>query len=182
MVDISTAANIAEIAGGLAILVSLVYVGYQIHQSNRIASAAALQSVLEGYSDRNVKDYLEHPEIMGVLARGHHCHENLSLKEQTVFNSWLNREIFHMQNIQQFHGHKLINSVEYQTWLAFTAAQIKTPGGRACWNQLKVSYSPPFIEALETYLENNPTAPSMIELYPEHFGEDARALAAKSNA
>jgi hypothetical protein len=34
MFDINTAANIAEIAGGIAILVSLIYVGYQIRQSN----------------------------------------------------------------------------------------------------------------------------------------------------
>lgn len=40
MIDLDTAANIAEIRGGIAILVSLVYVGYQIRQSNRIVSAA----------------------------------------------------------------------------------------------------------------------------------------------
>ena len=42
MFDINTAANIAEIAGGIAILVSLAYVGYQIRQSNRIASASEI--------------------------------------------------------------------------------------------------------------------------------------------
>ena len=45
MVDINTAANIAEIAGGIAILVSLVYVGYQIRQSNKIAKAESVRAV-----------------------------------------------------------------------------------------------------------------------------------------
>jgi hypothetical protein len=34
MMDMSTAANIAEIAGGIAILFSLIYTGFQIRQSN----------------------------------------------------------------------------------------------------------------------------------------------------
>jgi hypothetical protein len=44
MIDINTAANIAEIGGGIAILVSLVYVGYQIRHSNRIARADGIRS------------------------------------------------------------------------------------------------------------------------------------------
>ena len=63
MMDINTAANIAEIAGGIAILVSLVYVGYQVRQSNRIASASALQSVLDRYSDRNIDQFMASAEI-----------------------------------------------------------------------------------------------------------------------
>ena len=42
--DINTVANIAEIGGGIAILVSLVYVGYQIRQSNRIAKVESVRS------------------------------------------------------------------------------------------------------------------------------------------
>jgi hypothetical protein len=179
MIDINTAANIAEIAGGIAILVSLIYVGYQIRQSNRIASAAALQSVLEGFSDRNVKDYLDHPEIMGVLARGHHCHDDLDALERTIFNSWLNREIFQMQNVRQLRDNRLINEVEHQTWLAYTAAQVKSPGGKAAWDSMKVSYSPTIIESIEGYLEANVGAPSIIELYPGSHGEEARAIKGK---
>ena len=78
MIDISTAANIAEIAGGIAILVSLVYVGYQIRQSNRIASASALQTVLDRFSDRSINTFLEHPETTSILVRGHHGFDKLS--------------------------------------------------------------------------------------------------------
>jgi hypothetical protein len=45
MIDINTAANIAEIAGGIAILVSLSYAGFQIRQSNRIARFDSMRSV-----------------------------------------------------------------------------------------------------------------------------------------
>ena len=74
MLDINTAANIAEIAGGVAILISLLYVGYQIRQSNR-------------------------------------------------------------------------------------------------WDQSAVSLTPTIVEVIETYLKDNPQAPSLMQLYPQQYGE-----------
>jgi hypothetical protein len=173
MIDINTAANIAEIAGGIAILVSLLYVGYQVRQSNRIASAAALQSVLDAFSDRQLSQYLEHPEIMGILVRGHHCHEDLPHADRSIFSSCLNREIFQMRNVMQLRGHRLINDEEYQSWLAYTAASVKTPGGSACWDAMKVTYTTAIVECIEGFINENPDAPSIIDLFPVDFGEDA---------
>ena len=70
MIDMNTAANIAEIAGGIAILVSLIYVGYQIRQSNRIASAAALQSVLDGFTERIMNPIIADGEVADIMNRG----------------------------------------------------------------------------------------------------------------
>ena len=47
MIDISTAANIAEIGGGIAILVSLVYVAIQIRQSSATARAQTRQALAD---------------------------------------------------------------------------------------------------------------------------------------
>ena len=172
MIDMNTAANIAEIGGGMAILVSLVYVGYQVRQSNRIASATALQSVLDGFANRSLTQYMEHPETMDTLVLGHHHYKKLSAHEETFFNAWINKEVFHMQNVMQFHEKGLIEDVDYQAWLAFTAAILKTPGGNQCWNQMKISYSPTIVETMDTYLRDNPSAPSLIDLYPRAYAID----------
>jgi hypothetical protein len=170
--DINTAANIAEITGGVAILVSLVYVGYQIRQSNRIAKAAALQSVLDGFSDRTLSRSIEYPETTDIQIRGHHCYDDLSLHEQVVFGGLINRDVFHMQNVMQLHSHGLISDVDYQAWLAFTVAQLITPGGGESWNLMKVSYTPTIVETVEEYIKANPGAPSMVELYPKLYGSN----------
>jgi hypothetical protein len=167
--EISTAANIAEIAGGVAILISLIYVGYQIRQSNRIATTAALQSVLDRFSDRSLVGYLEHPEIGEILTRGHNSTGLLSNHEIVIFNAWLLREVIHMQNIMQLHKSGFLDSVDYQTWLAFTTAQITTPGGMESWNQQKVSLTPTIVETLEDYMQKNPDAPSLIDIYPSVY-------------
>ena len=176
MIDINTAANIAEIAGGIAIFVSLVYVGYQVRQSNRLASASALQTILDRFSDRSINTYLEHPETTGILARGHNGLDNLSLDEQQFFSSWQLREIFHMHNIMQLHTSGLLGDVDYQTWLSFTAAQVKTPGGHQVWNIQKISITPTIVDIIEKYIKENPQAPSFIELYPDIYGENSHYL------
>ena len=179
MIDINTAANIAEIAGGIAILVSLAYVGYQIRQSNRIASASALQTILDRFSDRSINTYLEHPETTSILVRGHHGLDMLTLDERQFFSSWQLREVFHMHNIMQLHTSGLLSDVDYQTWLSFTAAQVKTPGGHQVWNNQRITLNPTVVEIIETYIKENPQAPSFIELFPQTYGENAHYLKSK---
>jgi hypothetical protein len=78
-----------------------------------------------------------------------------------------------MQNIMQLHTSGLLNDVDYQTWLAFTAAQVKTPGGQVCWGHQKVSLTPTIVEIIETYIKENPQAPSIIQLHPHVYGENS---------
>ncbi len=169
--DISTAANVAEIMGGFAILVSLVYVGYQIRQSNRIASASALQSVLDRFSDRTINQYIEHPEVTEVMARGHVNFESRTGYEGQLFSAWTLREIFHMQNVMQLYKNGLLDKVDYDSWLGFTVAHLKTPGGRVSWNLQKVSLTSTIVSTLEDYMAANPDAPSFLDLYPDIYVE-----------
>lgn len=173
--EISTMANIAEIGGGVAILISLLYVGYEVRQSNRIASATALQSILDRFADRTLNQYVEHPDISILLVRGHQSFGNLSTKEAVIFNAWLLREIFHMQNIMQLYSRRLLSSVDYESWLSFTAAHIKTPGGFVSWERQKMSLTPTIVETIENYLADNPEALSLIEMYPEVYVTDGSA-------
>jgi cytochrome b involved in lipid metabolism len=84
----------------------------------------------------------------------------------------INRDVFHMQNVMQLHDNALISDIDYRAWLAFTVAQVITPGGSECWNMMKVSYTPTIVETIEAYIKANPSAPSMIELYPKLYGEN----------
>lgn len=175
MFSIGTAANIAEIMGGVAILISLAYVGYQIRQSNRIASATALQSILEGFTDRTLTQSMEHPETIDVQVRGHYDYDKLSIYEQVLFGGLINRDVINMQNVMQFYDNGLVSKVDYDAWLSFTVANVVTPGGRTCWNMTKVSYTPTITRVIEDYMEANPDAPSMIELYPLLYSEESLA-------
>lgn len=77
-----------------------------------------------------------------------------------------------MQNILQLHTSGLLNDVDYQTWLAFTVAQLKTPGGQVCWSHHAVSLTPTIVEVIEKYIKGHPKAQTLIELYPQIYGEN----------
>ena len=48
--------------------------------------------------------YFEITDISDVLVRGHHGLDNLPPSEDVFFHAVILREIFHMQNILQFHS------------------------------------------------------------------------------
>ena len=41
--------------------------------------------------------------------------------------------------------------------MAYIAGVVKTPGGSACWNIMKVSYTPTIVDEIEGYLKEHPS-------------------------
>lgn len=169
--DMETAVNIAEITGGVAILISLIYVGYQIRQSNRIASAAALQSVLDGYADRVMDPIIADGEMAELMNRGYMSWDSLSAVEKTRFTIMQAREILHVQNVMQLHEKGLLDSIDFEAWKAYGAGSLVTPGGKEAWKYNREQITPTVVKLLETYLEEHPDTKSYVELndyrYPE---------------
>jgi hypothetical protein len=170
--DINTAANIAEIAGGIAILVSLIYVGYQIRQSNRIASATALQSVLDGFTERVVNPFIADAEVVDIAHRGNMSWESLSPVEKTRFANMQIRDVLHVQNVMQLHDKGLLDSVDFDAWKAYAAASLATPGGKEVWKYNRESITPTVVTVLEKYLEEHPNVRSHSDVHPYRYPAD----------
>lgn len=167
--DINTAANIAEIGGGVAILVSLIYVGYQIRQSNRIASAAALQSVLDGFAERIMSPVIADGEFADIMNRGFMSWESLSTVEKTRFTVAQGREVLHVQNVMQLHDKGLLDSVDFEAWKAYGAASLITPGGKEAWKYNREQITPTVVTLLEKYVEEHPSMRSVVDMNDFRF-------------
>jgi hypothetical protein len=172
MMDMNTAANIAEIGGGIAILVSLIYVGYQIRQSNRIASAAALQSVLDGFAERIMSPMIADGDFADIMNRGIASWESLSMIEQTQFTIAQGRDILHVQNVMQLHDKGLLDSVDFEAWIAYGAASLITPGGKEAWKYNREQITPTVVTLLEKYVDEHPSMRSMIDMNSYRFPAD----------
>ena len=172
MFDINTAANIAEIAGGIAILISLIYVGYQIRQSNRIASAAALQSVLDGFIERVMNPIIADSEITDIMNRGYMSWESLSTVEKTRFTISQGRDVLHVQNVMQLHDKGLLDSVDFEAWKAYGAASLTTPGGKEAWKYNREQITPTVVNLLEEYVKEHPGMRSIVDMNEYRFSAD----------
>jgi hypothetical protein len=166
MIDINTAANIAEIAGGIAILVSLIYVGYQIRQSNRIASATALQSVLTGHAERISVINIQQPECEDAAWCGYRSWNDLSVRDKRFFNNQMVVNIMQVQNVIQFHEKGLVGDVDYEAWLTYIASIVVTPGGNEWWQTSKVLFTPTIVATLDQFIADNPSTPSFMDMAP----------------
>ena len=55
---------------------------------------------------------ITNPESIEIEVRGHRSFDELSVHAQIVFGGFLNRDVFHMQNIMQLHQHRLIADID----------------------------------------------------------------------
>jgi hypothetical protein len=125
MTQIEIVANIAEVIGGGAILISLIYVGFQIRQSNRFARAENTRFVL----DASLFDGYNY----AVLARGMNDFESLELNEQEEFHRYMFRLVHHYRMILDTGEMGLLDASAVDEWTAGLAQVVVTKGGEQWW-------------------------------------------------
>ena len=151
MMDINTAANIAEIAGGIAILVSLTYAGFQIRQSNQIAKVESIRSVLDN-------SFLDEYDI-AAIGRGFNSFDSLDNAEKWAFHSYFMRFFNHYYMAKHTKDFGLIDTATLDGWTHVIAESITTPGGQQYWESgARDSYGREAVEHLEDYIRNNSAA------------------------
>jgi hypothetical protein len=155
-----------QIVAALAVVGSLIFVGLQLRQSDRTLRANSLQSVLDGYRDRTFLPGITNGEVLDIYARGLNSMDLLNENEKRRFWFILLNEFLHMQHVLKLRELKMIETVDYDAWLSFTASLVKTPGGAALWPTAKAIITPTVCDVIDDYLEHNPNQPSFIELNP----------------
>ena len=93
--DMGTAANIAEIAGGIAILVSITYAGFQIRQSNRLARVESIRST---QSNSFLDEY-----DMAIIGKGLVSFDSLDYADKWEFHCYFLRFLSHYAMVIQTH-------------------------------------------------------------------------------
>jgi hypothetical protein len=148
MIEMSTAANIAEIAGGIAILISLTYAGFQIRQSNRIARVESIRSV-QGNS------FLDNYD-MATIGRGFISFESLNYKEKWEFHCYFLRFMGHYAMVLQTKNFGLIDDGSVESWTKSIAESLVTPGGKQYWEDgARDAYDPSFVKVIDDYIRDN---------------------------
>ena len=148
MMDLNTAANMAEIGGGIAILVSLAYVGYEVRQTNRYAEAENIRAMQN-------TDFLDQYN-MAVVGRGFSDFMALSYDEKWVFHSYFIRFFNHYQMVLQSRDRGLVPDVLADNWIKAVAEVVVTPGVQQYWQDgARDWFDGETIDALEDYIESN---------------------------
>ena len=131
-----------QVVAAISVVGSLIFVGLQLRQSGRTQRANSLQSVLDGYRDRTFLPGITNGEVLNIYARGLNSMDLLDENEKLRFWFILLNEFLHMQHVWKLRELNMIEAVDYNAWLAFTASLVKTPGGSTIWPIAKAIVTP----------------------------------------
>lgn len=135
---------IGELIGGITIIVSLVYVGYQIRQSN-VQSRLLIHSNTLQHMHAPIQQFLAQPELAEIIRVGGKSPEELSENDWFKFGYY-----FLMQfNMYEFlYAAHLEGSTASPIWVGTDASWKnlfrQEPGVRKAWREWRHAFTDPF--------------------------------------
>jgi len=153
-------ALIAEIIGGLAVIVGLIFVGLELRQNTVVQRVTATQTLVADYE--NAVDLLTKDERSAcIYVRGSNGLENLTgIERYEFFVMW-----FHLlRAAEQLHYYSLEGMVEQRIWRGFQRQLdevVRYPGVQQYWQLRRDWYSDEFQEFVDQLLERAPAINSV---------------------
>ena len=99
-------AYLAEIGSAIAVVFSLIYVGYELNQNTNAVRASNWQALLD-YGDAADLLILENPDVASIIVRAEADYDELTEEEklrfvkyvQNNFNSWEAAYLYHQEGL-----------------------------------------------------------------------------------
>ena len=143
---------IAEFAGALAVIITLIYLSYQLRQSNQIAKAEAIREVTNTYGFHT--EHLHTPGLNDLSVRGFADFEGLTAEEKAKFNGYYYPLLNHIETVFEMNGLKLVPPHQYSAWMAAAIMLIVTPGGAQWWTHSQKTLSKVFVDEVNRLLQD----------------------------
>jgi hypothetical protein len=140
--------KIGEAAAVLGVVLSLVFVGYEIRQNTQLSKAAALQGQAELGAEIALS-WIEDDEVIrlltkilsGALRPEFNEHENAKIRLMYI-------ALFRSAEIR--YRLKTLDILDDTSVLGGSAAALRAPYLAATWDTLKVALSPDFVDQFES--------------------------------
>lgn len=169
--DLQTLANIGEIIGAAAVVLSLIYVAIQIRQntqaqrtenySRALDRLAAMQSTLS-----------QDDEVAVIFSKGVTDTSKLTPTERIRF-TWSIYELFGAFEFM-FHASRT-NAIPEEVWRRWSSAVawwLTFPGIQTWWSARPIPFTDSFTEFVEYLLKDNPTDAETIQRYQDFIAQE----------
>ena len=150
-------ALIAEIMGGLAVIVGLIFVGLELRQNTLMQRVTATQTLVVDYE--NAVDLLaKDAESACIYVRGNNGLDNLTgIEQYRFFVMW-----FHLlRAAEQLHYYSLEGMVDQRIWRGFQRQLdevVRYPGVQQYWEMRRDWYSDEFQMFIDQIFARAPVA------------------------
>lgn len=148
--NLNDLANIGQVIGALAVVVSLIYVALQIRQNTNAVRSATAQTVHEHFA--NWYHLLaSDPALSQIAANGLRDYQSLTEAERVRFIAVFMSFLSYSQNAFLKWREKLLDSQLWLGWEFVIMNLVCAPGGKALWKERGYMFG----EEFRRYVDND---------------------------
>ena len=155
--DITTLAAWGEFLGGIAVVVSLVYLASQIRQNSKLlrsSTASAVTAVLNESSSLIVQD----SEVARIYREGMADRSSLSEEDQQRFDSPIGMFFGGWNQENQFAADGVIGAAVWTNQVRVMRRLLRQPGMRQWWSQWRDIYGDEFGDIVDDVIREGEAA------------------------
>jgi hypothetical protein len=157
--SLSDLASIGTLISGVAVLVSLVYLGLQTRQNTKHTRALIHQGRTDGIADwLNV--LASDPTLLDIYLRGSAGDRTMTDAEAARFVVISTARLYSFED--QFYQHRegLLSEARYAGLLNAVKGSLRYPGSRACWALMRTTFDQGFQKFMDDALRDTPAEPA----------------------
>ena len=157
MLDITTLAAWGEFLGGIAVVISLVYLASQIRQNSKLLRASTTSSTNEQVRTLNTL-LAQEPELATIFWNGNGDRDALSENDRQRFDNLMSLQFQTFRQQYQFERYGIGTSEEWQYIEAVMRWQVQQPGAQRWWQEWGGMYPEAFYEFTEGLIRRGEAA------------------------
>jgi hypothetical protein len=165
-------ANLGQIIGALAVVISLIYVALQIRQNTAAIRSAAAQTVHEHFANWYHLIAAD-AELAQIAANGLRDYSSLSEQERVRFIATLMSFLSYSQNAFLKWREGLLKPALWLGWEQVMMNLFGAPGGKALWKERSYLFGEEFRRYIEDDLMMRPPHPGAKPLGAFSIGRSA---------
>ena len=162
---------IGEIVGAIAVISSLLFVGYQLRQGQNIERANGQREMLKQARDwwALTRSDIELNHAVNKLI---HNYTDGDSRQQHLFYSWFWDLLLLVEQAFYMHRDGFMNEASFVGFETTAISLIKTPGGDECWKHAREIWGEDARRHILSRIEElGDDVPLFYDLWP-HFGTD----------
>ena len=159
---------VGELAGALAVLITLIYLAVQLRQNTNLASGAAQREVMASFQ-LNLDRVKTNPQL---VQKGLAQFDSLSHAEQLEFTMIINQFVNHLEQPLRMLNRGLETQDTVDVYGDICMAILQEPGGLELWERTKPLFFPLARQYVEERFKNPGTLPPPISKELPWWGAD----------
>ena len=145
-------AYLAEIGSAIAVVLSLLYVGYELNQNTNAVRASNWQALLD-YAAAADMVVLQNADVASIVVKGESNYNDLPEEEKYRFDMYALNLFNYFEAAHLYHQQGLLGDDVWELVDITSVSFLETAGYREYWERSRNKYVPEFVAHIDGIIE-----------------------------